>query len=920
MRPTPELVRYLNDVFAPESWRPAADLLPNFAVSKVSNQLDDVPLIGGLGNVFFEFERPPSVTVVSDVLIGVRVPNSGVHRLKADVLLTDPLPDSTAVMELSLFMQVGSSAPAPTSNVRVEFQILSGLARPLLLFFNPPLFFQMVALEDVVQRILEAVIGSELANQLSGLQTFRFAREPDLIGPSGPPTIELVRPPGSAFLGSMDPAAPGYIDLLVVSDGCTSADLLAFDALVTELARRLAPGLGPAPAPFQQSRSAIRVWSLRLVSGQPGTRLERTLFPVRTPQHELVNFSNLARLAEIGLTATSTFAHHPMVILVSRITDADRAQADLPAGANLTAFTQGPYVAMSLDEDVDTILHELGHTPLGRYLADEYPDSARACGGTPRDKLYKGLEPAPRNASTTPFSGWVKWQPWSGSLFEQGLNLHVGGYDHDLGTFRFAATCKMRCSSETEFCQICREELARGLLAHSHARVGTATAAGALDATVEYVAPFTEPLRGVRVTGGVAAHLDVFLSDVSTFPTRLRVKVVGSTVPEPWEIRWSFAGNAGGTTGFLSGVEHEIDALPGARMELRVRHAPPTPPLLAADRGVLETTAVFQFDRERRVSPQQLLPPTDLRQSLMPVGALVTPQIDPATGHVTTPQPLWVEARNGGIQGFELDTQIAFRIDGPGGLQVSHDSPFTRAGRVRRFTVDRMLPAGRYTWSATTRWFGLSSSTVQAPRSPQGITWEIGGLPFVESPVPPVDPFALQLVEPLTFPSRPVGLQASSWHPADRQVGFEFEFKRDPLPLDGTGTQRTTLQRRDPNDADSVAVTGRISFTLFPQPGSAGDLYRWRVRAFDDAGRQSGWVEGRPFLLFLAPGRPQDLEEMTGLLEQIGIPSLLDPQGPFDLPRLFVIADRPGPFLDDRPTDFSRLKKLLDRPREIRQY
>jgi hypothetical protein len=69
-------------------------------------------------------------------------------------------------------------------------------------------------------------------------------------------------------------------------------------------------------------------------------------------------------------------------------------------------------------------------------------------------------------------------------------------------------------------------------------------------------------------------------------------------------------------------------------------------------------------------------------------------------------------------------------------------------------------------------------------------------------------------------------------------------------------------------------------------------------------------VEGRPFLIFLPPGRPQDLEEMADLLQQIGVSNLMDPHRPIG-PRLFVISQRDASFQEDRPTDFSTLKEIL---------
>jgi hypothetical protein len=845
--------------------------------------------------------------------VGVRVPVSGNHRLEGDVIIADPLPDSGLAAEFSFEFVADSNEPVPQLSLNIEFEILTGLDRVLLAIFNFGLFLNMLAIEEAVELIAEAILGGEVDKKLGGLRSYRFDRRLDLTGVlGGPPVIELVRPPG--FLGSEDPGTPGYIDLLLVSDGCTVSNLAPFNELAMALANRFAPNSAAGPAPFLQYRSAIRIWTMTLVAENPADRLERTIFPVQTDRATL-NFSNLARLAEIGLTASASFAHHPIVILLSQVSPDDRNQARV-GSANIRANTQGPYVLLELPAfgpgAVDTVIHELGHTPLGRYLADEYPDADNIGGCTfgPGEKLYRGLEPRPRNVSTNPFLGWVKWQPWSGGLFDQFTNVHLGGYEHDLGVIRFADTCKMRCSDESELCPICREELALGLLEHGHLRVGISGLPGAVDLLVEYLAPWTEvEPRRLRLTGGSTVHLDVLASDATGPTTRVRLRLVGSTVPEDWDILWNVSRNAGNTYGLRTGREVEIEVRPGALLELTVRHEPPTPPILAQTRTLPETMVSLLFDAERQITASHLLPPTELRQSVT-VGAVLTPEIDAATGRLSLPEPLWVEARNGGVQGFELATVVSFRVEGPRGYQLPHDSQAGPRGIVRRWNIQRVLPSGQYTWSAFTRWRAVSGPGVEAPRSAENLCWEIALIPFVDDPRPPTDPFNLQLVETATFPARPVGLQASSWHPNDLRINFQFEYKLDPQPFNEQGLLESGLQARDPGNSESVAITGRISFSLLPRPGQSGDLYRWRVRAVDEAQRFSNWVEGRPFLIYLPTGRPRDLEEMARLLEDVRVLDLLKPGGPFNVPRLFIANERDWQFLDDRPIDFARLKKI----------
>ncbi|MEK6280413.1 MAG: hypothetical protein AABN95_08685 [Acidobacteriota bacterium] len=899
MRSPNELVDYLNSYFGPELWRGAGNLLGNFTVSQLAEELSALPVVDGFGNAQIDFDRPPGFTLIDDAHVRVMVPGVDQLLIEGDVVL-DGLPDSHLVAGFSIDLVAGPDIPDPAAHVDINFRILDGFARWALGISNPPLFLIMLGIEGAVESIVPGFLEPRVNSKLGALGSYRFDRTHDLNWPMPNfPQIEGVWP--ASFHGSRDPASAGYVDLLFVADGCSVGDLAPFNELATALADRLAPSSSNAPKPFEQFRSAIRIWKMELVA-DPADVLQRAAVAVSTDNRTTLNFSNLARVAEIGLTARAAFAHDPIIIFASKVGD-----------PNTRANTQGPYVLLDLPafgpDAVDTVIHELGHSPLGHYLADEYPPGSRTsgCSFNVGNKTYHGPEPRPRNVSTNALIGLVKWQPWSVSL----PGGQTGGYEHDLGVLRFKDVCRMRCSDATEFCEVCREELALGLLEHGHRRVGVPGARGRVDVLIEYIAPWTEAMpRHAHLVAGEVAHLDVLASDATGPATRVRLTVAGSSVPEGWDVNWTLR-NANSVSGPSTSPSIEIDVRPGAQVDVRVRHDGAATNIFSPFHTNPQTTAGFLFDQERRISALDLLPPTQLQQSVA-VGEVIVPVIDPATGRVSLPAPLWVEARNGGIQGYQLPTSVSFRLEGPGAYQEDFDSVTGPAGVVRRWTMTTTPPRGGYAWMACTKWRALKGRYVDAPQSQEHICWEIASLPFVDEPQPPMDPFNLQLLETATVPSLPAGLDAWSWHPNDRPINFLFEMKQDPQPFDGLGLSPTGFLTRDLGDTESVAINGRFFFFgLLPQPGSSGDLYHWRVKAVDDAGGESNWVVGRDFFIYLPAGRPRTLREFAEFLEDLRVYDFIDPRGPLDVPRIFVAGENDWPSSERKDLDFSKLKDIV---------
>lgn len=919
MRSPVELVRYLNDYFLPQVWFPAGDLLGTNAASEAANALDDIPLCSGLSAVRLDFDTPPSVAMTgTGEALHIRVPGAGSLTIEGDVTLTDPLPDSGLKVSIYFELDVGQNPPEPAATLDVDFSLWTGAGRAAVAFFTPGLFLEGVGLEADVQWMAETALKSRIEDRLRGLRSYRFDTTKDFIDPvAGEPKISFV--PSRGFFGSNDPAAVGYIDLLLVADGCGLGELDRFNKFASALAEALSASSSDLPEPYLQFRSNFRIWTLPILTTNPADELERVVFPILTDRNT-VSFSNLARLAEIGLMASERFSHHPVVIIISAVSkqnlvragmlkDTDPPNSDVPLRAN----TQGPYVLMRLhaeEQDVhaeelviknliNTVLHELGHSPLGRYLADEYDTAG---------KFYKGPEPRPRNVASTPLTGWFKWQPWAS--WPQSGNLHPGAYEHSVGMYRFAYACRMRDSDFSSFCRICREELAFGLLENGHKRTGSGTQIGAADVLVEYLEPWSEELpQRVRLYSGSIQHLDVLVANAPNFVgTRVRLSLVGSTVPEDWSVIWHISQNGGGVSGDRYGRVIEIAVREGASVQISVRYLPnagsslypPYPPNNISP----ETSGTLVFDIARQID---LLPPDELRQSVQ-IGKVLVPVINEANGDLRLPESLWVEARNTGDRSLSLATAISFLLEAPGLSSERRTTGLSLTGMAQRWTVENLLPEGRYVWSASTTWEGLRSPSVYAPQSKDGICWEIGAIPFAKeprSPVLPFDPIVLEAA--LLIPTRPIGLQASSWHPNGRRIKFQFEIKLASHPFDQGNLLETEYLSPDPSNTKTLAVTGSVPLTVVARPG-AGDLYHWQVRAADAFGPPSAWVEGPRFFLYLSDGRPKDVNELIRFITDERIEDFLRPRGPNGV-RLYLINDR-GSADGGQAFDLSGLKQL----------
>src|SRR5437899_1823597 len=113
MRSAPELVAYLNDFFAPEVWRATYDLLGNISLSEAISNASQAPLVNGMSNGGFEFAVPPSIRLMEDETIAIRIPGQGQHHITGDLDVSDPLPNATLEVGITIETTAGAAAAEP---------------------------------------------------------------------------------------------------------------------------------------------------------------------------------------------------------------------------------------------------------------------------------------------------------------------------------------------------------------------------------------------------------------------------------------------------------------------------------------------------------------------------------------------------------------------------------------------------------------------------------------------------------------------------------------------------------------------------------------------------------------------------------------------------------------------------------------
>jgi hypothetical protein len=884
-----ELVGYLNNYFAVQTWNAAADLIGNFAISQIDASIRDrAPLLDGLKDFEINFTRSPGVEIADDNSVRISLPKDGKHRLKTEIEL-DVLPNLELRADFRLEILARMDPPEVNIDVDTNFHWTSNIAAAILL--GPSVVATKRALEEGAEEVISSVMKNQLRNNINGLGTYLFDRSIDMVWhPDMQDPITLVRPEGK----NADPKAAGYIDILLVADGFSQDNIGEFTAFADEVADHFYNS-GSLEVPFRNFRSAIRIWRMPLVVDDPNDQLQRAAVPFLEPSgRRTMSFSNLARVAEIGLIAQETLWRDPIVVFTSR--EVERVTANAPGPYVLLDFRpgNGPIVNRAMTAR-KILIHELGHTPLGRTLADEHST------GFP---IYRGPEPAARNVSTNTFAAQSKWQPWTGISGSMVPLANEGAYMHGEGIFRFQDQCRMRDAATGDFCPVCREQLALGMLDWGHYAIGGGS--GWADVRFEYLSPWVETIERhllalpwdeysdlsdeEQIEYDLSRHLPVFSAgpraESDKYPTRIRLTVVASSVPENWEVILGIRN--GGRIIATSGISAEFLVIPESYARLIIRHGGTVPEIFSGEQAIPEFDTGFRqlwFVDSRRVRVDDLTAPTDLIQSV-DLGARVVPVIDPANGSLSYPEELWLAATMGGIRTYTLPAVLEIKLEGPGNFEDEFRSAEGNQGERRRWQLNQMLPSGQYTWSARIIWETLANEWLQAPRNEDtGYCFEIGDIPFEQQPSPPAKPFDVTILETATVPSRPVGLAASSWHPNDKPIKFQFEVKKNDDAWNEQGLLETGYVQRDRSNYQTLAVTSHVPLSV---PAPEPVVYKWRARAADPDNRMTDWVEGRPFAL-LTTGRPVPFDDWTRMLERLErFDHVLDPNGPQDSPRLFV--------------------------------
>jgi hypothetical protein len=471
----------------------------------------------------------------------------------------------------------------------------------------------------------------------------------------------------------------------------------------------------------------------------------------------------------------------------------------------------------------------------------------------------------------------------------------------------------MRCSGsdQTEFCPICREELGLGLYETATEYSGSLDYPGIIDIVYQTREPWTDP-QPIRMhcPGGGSVHLPAFVAPAGhTLTTFVDLEVVGSSIPKPWIVSWThLKSHATRTRSETIGSNQTLRVGYADRIELHVRHDRISGGIFSADQAVPECKVTLIFDQKRQPPGADLLAPKHLQQSIV-AGSHVKLDINPATGGVTLSDWPVLAARNLGFQSFpQLTNFIAFELVGTSPDPLRYISDGSLPQDIEEWRLRRVLPPGDYVWNARAEWRDITSQWVSGPTDDSGISFVVEPIQFDQVSRPPFDPFDLEIEETAAFPPTPVGLRASSWHPNDGHIRFEFELRTEAARWEDRQKVQifqTTLRARDQQNLESVAVTDSIQFNRSTLQ-NFDDLYHWRVRAIGEDDLFSGWVAGRPFRLVAVARDPQTLREFEEILNRLN-PRMLDPRSPTDVPRLFVLENLGS---NDISSDLATLKKL----------
>ena len=820
MREISDLVYYLHNYFAPEIWKPASNYIGNFILSELTHAVESAGgPVRGLKNRSFNFDRSFGVIEGNNNTIELHFPYTPDffprvtlrHSLSGTIELAWWIRDIDFSLNISSKIIVSSDDPNFIGTVLSRGDI-SGHVE--------------IDIDDLTK-------GNTLG--LSGLQTVRFDnRMPIQWNPKSEHLIE----PANPNLSTNTFNYLGFVDLLFVPDGFRLDELREFDAFIEHVVAH------PLIKPFLNFKSVIRLWKASMYVEDADDKLQRSTTSFDDGTGPKMNFSNLARVAEIGIQAEQTLGRHPITVYVSKNLNNSRSVA------------QGPYILLAYDFDknedaVQTLIHELGHTPLGNYLADEYPSKpGRECDFPKGEKIYKGLEPYAKNISTSPRHYFYKWLPFLSSL-----DLSEGAFEHDKQIYRFQKECRMRCSKQGEFCPICLNELTSGILDLTHYSVGDTDSKGMMILEVKYREPWQET-RIVQVKGSA----EEVLKFSPYRKTSLTLKVISSTIPLPWRTNWQILNNANGNSEVeeISSDEIRLNISKNDQVSLTLDHDTSISSLLSNLDPTINTTISFRFTNVRFPSGSDLRPPTNLKQTELD-NFKILPNIDQETGRVSLDPNLWLEGTIQGFQFYDLLTSIEFKLKNQNGFIKEHRSDKKSKDSIYRWNFRSIIPSGCYTWEARAFWHEpnynqtLISGWKQGPINSLNKSFEVLPLSFSEERVPPKKPFppfgstfGWYVLNDLSGAGIPLmyitGMRVSSWHPNGLAIKFEYEFVEKTQEFLEQNIFNTEFFTRNLENYSTVAIIGEL--TLPNEPGH----YKWRVRAIDEDELFSDWVTGDIFI------------------------------------------------------------------------
>lgn len=497
---------FLNRYMA-EAWPDMVDTIRCEVISQARSVALDRGLSIPLEHVVTHLDSPPHFEVVGNSLRG-RMPATDAHQFSMGVHWRSGAIDISVAVHVKLFaeMLIDHRQGAPAFTVTVGGDLLADI----------------VDLTQFWKKQIQDTVSKGIGQQLGMFNTMRFARS----SVRSIPSPQLVH-------GHADLSKSGAIDIVLVSDGFSSAEMGQFRDVVTAIKSTLFdPSSTQLNEPFASFRNVTRLWAMETPLDVPaGTPADRVpLYRAVTGYHDpstsswKISWSNLAILDAIGSQASQFGAD--IIVFVTR-------KESLP-DPGVRAAGVGPVILLpasssSAPQDAITLLHELGHTRLGK-LADEYSE-----GGFGE---YRGPEPSAPNVSTvilpTAPPSTPKWPLWPlvpaarPAWDNQPISAVLGARYYSSGIFRPAQECKMRDSAK-RFCAVCREAVTRQMMA----------LLGPPEFLIECVEAGGGMTNRLRLTDAVAGG--PYLGRVTAGRT-LRVTLLSCPLPEPWAV--SFSGSA----------------------------------------------------------------------------------------------------------------------------------------------------------------------------------------------------------------------------------------------------------------------------------------------------------------------------------------------------------------------------------------